>query len=232
MWQVYLSDDAIPQLVYSKVKHPESLDIAANLINAAELGWMHYHTGAIHSYLPETQPPFSKILNEQSYGPSAWRTSALPTWNATGKENGTFDFDGPPPYKGHRWLPLRHNDSNLSKTPISKSTYETFSPNWKSWAIGAQTHYSFLQNLERNQLDKFHFGTDVDGDGREAIWNMAYERMNINLLAIWGDDVRDNAPFGKPDDEEFLSVDLPRKLNRRTCNSFAQERRETRREHI
>lgn len=230
MRQVYLSEDAIPQLVYSKMKHPEALDIAANLINAAELGWMHYHIGAIHSYLPETHPPFSKIINDQSYGPSAWRASALPTWNATGTENGTLDYDGPPPFKGHRWLPLRQNDTNLSKTPISKSTYDTFSPNWKLWTIGAQTHYSFLQNLEKDRLDKFYF---VEGDGREAIWNMDYERMNINLLAIWGDDVRDNAPFGTKDDEAFLSMELPRRLNRRTCTPFARgERAIQKRTHI
>lgn len=211
------------------MKHPEALDIAANLINAAQLGWIHYHLGAIHSYLPETEPPFSAIINDQSYGPLAWRASALPMWNATDNKDIVLDFDGPPPYKGHRWLPLRQNDTNISKTPISRSTYEIFSPNWGSWAVGAQTHYSFLQNLERNQLNKFHFGSDVDGDGREAIWNMGYERMNINLLAIWGDDIIDNAPFMSeepPDDEQYLSITLPRKLNRRTYTPIAREKRE------
>lgn len=93
--------------------------------------------------------------------------------------------------------------------------------------MGAQTHYSFLENLETNQLDRFHFGPDVDGNGREAIWNMAYERMNINLLAMWGDDVRDYAPFGQHDDEAFLTVDLPRRINRRKSTPLARETSET-----
>ena len=76
-----------------------------------------------------------------------FRDWALPTWNATGTENATLNLDLPPPYKGHRWLPLRQNNTNISKTPISKSAYEKFSPNWKSWAIGAQTHYSFFRIL-------------------------------------------------------------------------------------
>ena len=173
--------------------------------------------------------PSTKGRHDQSYGPSAWRTSALPTWNSTGMEDDSLDVDGPPPYKGHRWLPLRQNDTNLNKTPISKSAYAIFSPNWGSWAIGAQTHYSFLQNLERNQLDKFYF---ADGDGREAIWNMAYGRANINCIAIWGDDIRNNFPFPSADDEEYLSVTLPRKLNRRTYTPFARGERGKHRESI
>ena len=140
---------------------------------------MHYHRGAIHSDLPETDPPFSKIMNDQSYGLSTWWASALPTCNAMETENATLNFDGPPPYKGHRGLPLRQNDTKISKTPISKSAYETFRPNWKSWAIGAQTHYSFLQDLEMDRLDKFYF---IEGDGREAIWNKEYGRMKSTFL--------------------------------------------------
>lgn len=34
------------------------------------------------------------------------------------------------------------------------------------------------------------------------------------MIAIWGDDVVDNLPFPE-DDEQFLTVDLPRKLGRR-----------------
>ena len=34
------------------------------------------------------------------------------------------------------------------------------------------------------------------------------------MIAIWGDDVVDNGPF-PDDDEEFLTVTLPKRLGRR-----------------
>ena len=34
------------------------------------------------------------------------------------------------------------------------------------------------------------------------------------MIAIWGDDIVDNLPFPE-DDEQYLTVDLPRKLGRR-----------------
>ena len=68
----------------------------------------------------------------------------------------------------------------------------------------AQEHYSFLDNLEREEVEKYHFG----------MWDYQYERVSINLIAVWGDDVVDNLPF-PTDDEKYLTLDLTRKLGRR-----------------
>lgn len=221
-----MSDDAIPNIVYTKLNHPNSLNVVANLINSPETGWLHYRLGALHAYLPETTPPKSDA-NSTSYGSKAWRASALPVWNEAGEmsfpladksdDNGkvlTPDQPGAPPFKGHRWLPLPDDEKNIYKTPVDKTEYNAFGNDWKKWAIAAQVHYSFLENLENNQLGKYHFGTGLD-DKREGIWNMNYERMNINFMAIWGKDVVDNVPFEDRDDEHVLSVALPLKLRRR-----------------
>lgn len=221
-----MSDNAIPNVVYTKLNHPYSLNVVANLINSPETGWLHYHLGALHAYLPETIRP-APDANSTSYGPKAWRASALPVWNEKGQmnfpladksdDNGnvlTPDQPGAPPFKGHRWLPLPDDERNIYKTPVDKTEYSAFGNDWKKWAIAAQVHYSFLENLESNQLGKYHFGTGLD-DRREGIWNMNYERMNINFMAIWGKDVVDNVPFEDRDDEHVLSVALPLKLRRR-----------------
>lgn len=77
--QVYLNEDAIPNLLFSKLNHPESLNIVANLINSSETGWLHYRVGAVHAYLPEYDPP-APDASGASLGPKAWRPSALPRW--------------------------------------------------------------------------------------------------------------------------------------------------------
>ena len=150
----------------------------------------------------------------------------MPIWNETGEMNfplaGSKPDDGStipeadpgaPPYKGHRWLPLPDNERNLYNTPIAKTAYDPYGPDWTSWAIPAQVHYSLLENLEKNQLSKYYYGGGVDPE-REGIWNMQYGRMNINFMAIWGNDVLDNLPFSQSDDEHELSVVLTTKLRR------------------
>lgn len=130
-----------------------------------------------------------------------WRASELPQW----KDGALFDrhewFD--PPYKNHRWLPLGP-EYTLDGTPITRTTYDKSGPGWNNWAIAAQEHYSFLENLEKNELWRYNFG----------IWDYQYERLSINMIAIWGDDIVDNLPFPE-DDEQYLTVDLPKKLGRR-----------------
>ena len=120
---------------------------------------------------------------------------------------------GAPPFRGHRWLPLPDDEKNLWRTPMSESKYDPDGPDWGSWSLGAQAHYSFLQNLEQDNLDIYHYGHGLD-DEREGIWNMAYGRMNINFMAIWGEDVLDNLPFATYDDELALSVGVNTKLRR------------------
>ena len=155
---------------------------------------MHWHLGAIHPYLPELDPPVETPSH-------TWRASELPTW----KDSALFDrhawFD--PPYQNHRWLPLGP-DYNLDGTPATILTYNKVGPGWGNWAIAAQQHYSFFENLEKDELWRYDFG----------MWDYQYERLSINMIAIWGDDVVDNIPFPR-DDEQFLTVTLPKKMGRR-----------------
>ncbi len=71
--------------------------------------------------------------------------------------------------------------------------------------MAAQQHYSFLAALEEGEtgISKYHFG----------MWDYQYYRVSINMIAIWGDDVVDNRPF-PADDEEFLTVELAKRLGR------------------
>ncbi|KAL9057975.1 MAG: hypothetical protein Q9206_002113 [Seirophora lacunosa] len=182
-----------PELVTTKRDHPEYLLVSANGINNPALSWVHYHLGAIHPYLPELVPP--KKAPE-----SSWRASKLPQW----RDGALFDrhewFDAP--YENHRWLPLGPGYT-LDGTPITTTAYDKSGPGWNNWAIAAQEHYSFLENLEKDELARYNFG----------IWDYQYERLSINMIAIWGDDIVDNLPFPE-DDEQFLTVDLPKRLGR------------------
>lgn len=121
---------------------------------------------------------------------------------------------GAPPYIGHRWLPLRDDGKYLDKTPMWESHYDPNGPDWGSWSLGAQAHYSFLENLENGELSRYHYGHGLNPE-REGIWNMMYFRMNINFMAIWGKDVLDNLPFETGDDERELSMTIPKKVGKR-----------------
>ncbi|MCJ1427508.1 hypothetical protein MMC29_005411 [Sticta canariensis] len=213
---VYVHEDAIPNLIYTKLKHPDAFDVSANLVNSPSLSWLHYHLGAVHAYLPETKAP------DGTPEPDVWRASLLPTWEGdnisfplgTSTNGAGFvenDDPGAPPFKGHRWLPLRDKKNGLMRTPISQTEFDAYGAGWKSWAIAAQQHYSLLQNIEDGEMDRYHFGTSTDD--YESIYTMGDSRMNINFLCIWGDDVLDNFPFPNVD-EPALSWDLPQKLQR------------------
>jgi hypothetical protein len=78
--------------------------------------------------------------------------------------------------------------------------YSAWGSAWNNWVIAAQKHYSFLEHLENNDLQRYHYD----------MWDYQYERLSINLICIWGDDIVDNLGF--TDDEQFLTVELPKKL--------------------
>jgi hypothetical protein len=74
----------------------------------------------------------------------------------------------------------------------------------KSWAIAAQEHYSFLENLANNRLDLYKFG---------KAWITDYRRLSINFMTVWADDVLDNLPMDTVD-EEWLTKALPERLGK------------------
>lgn len=220
--QVYVHEDAISNLIYTKLNHPDAFDVSANIVNSPSLSWLHLHMGAVHPYLPERKDLAGKA-ERRSTETEVWRASSLPEWQG---DNVTFplgrstndkgvvepDDPGAPPFPGHRWLPLRENKNSLMRTPISETEFDAYGNGWKSWAIAAQQHYSLLQNIEAGEMNRYHFGRSTDD--HESIYTMGDSRMNINFLCIDGDDVVENFPFPNVD-EPALSVDLPQKLQRR-----------------
>ena len=203
----------------TRLKNPAAFDIAANIVNSPLTDWVHHRTQAVHPYLPEHEPPhnFNGTLNKPS-----WRASELPpytgpapdTYEMGSKDEGKDHFEpgqvGGPPFKGHRWLPLARTSENLLKTPIAQSEYDSWGRGWTSWAIGAQQHYSLLENIEKHELDRYWFGN------RNGTWNMQYERYNLNFLAIWGRDVLPT----DGDDEQKYTVDFPMAAKRREWSNY------------
>ena len=162
-------------------------------MNNPALSWVHYHLGVIRPYLPEFVRPDNTSL-------VSWRASELPSWSDSAEFNHQQEFD--PPAENHRWLPLDVG-SPLDGTPITITAYHPHGSGWTNWAIAAQEHYSLLEHIEKEELEKYDFDT----------WDYQYDRLSINMIAIWGDDIVDNRPGG--DDEYFLTVELPNKLGRR-----------------
>ncbi|KMU86910.1 hypothetical protein CIHG_04849 [Coccidioides immitis H538.4] len=174
---MWLADDAIPNMVTTKLHNPDLLAVSANT---------------------------PKNDTEKRSLPS-WRPSEHPFWE------GPNDFEWPlenePPSDGHRWLRVQ-DDKALNRTPVAKLTYDFWGPTYESWAIAAQQHYSLLENIEKNTLDRYKFSPP---------WNMRGERIRINALAILGDDVLDTDVYHWPDnrgDEDMIALDLPKQLNR------------------
>lgn len=198
--------------------------MAANIINSPLTDWFHHRTEAVRPYLPETKPPPRLNGTEKK---ESWRASELPKYNETPPDEFVFGekeekqehFNtgqvGGPPFAGHRWLPLVDTSANLLKTPIAKAEYNPWGTGWTSWAIGAQQQYSLFENLEKNEMGRYWFGNE------EGIWNMQYERYNLNFLAIWGKDARLEKPTW--DDEGEYTVDFPKKYKRRERFVFSSQ---------
>jgi hypothetical protein len=66
-------------------------------------------------------------------------------------------------------------------------------------------HYSFLENLENDELWRYKFD----------LWDYHHDRISINFICIWGNDIVANRPFTGNDDEKFLTILLTKKLGRR-----------------
>jgi hypothetical protein len=134
----------------------------------------------------------------------------LPSYDGPLEGPPGFAINGttPAPHKPHRWLPVRPNPNSptpdLTITPASTLTFDPFGPGLQNWAAAAQTHYSFLSRLESKESHLYRF----------SIWDYAYTRLSINLLAIRGRDVIEVFPFPDADDEEYLTCTRPREVGR------------------
>ncbi|RMZ76670.1 hypothetical protein DV738_g4817, partial [Chaetothyriales sp. CBS 135597] len=196
---VWIADDTIPRLVSLKQSNPDYLVTSANMINSPLMGWLHYHMGALHPYLPEFNVYESPMLD--TWSSKSWQYTDYPVWE--GPSDYYFDVQQDPPHDNHRWLRLE-KDSDIYRTPVTEIEYKTWGSGLKSWAIAAQQHYSFLENLADNRLDRYKFG---------KAWVTNYQRLSINLICVYADDVLDNLPMDTVD-EEWLTVNLPKKLGK------------------
>ena len=148
---------------------------------------------------------------------TAWQVSSLPSHDEALVEwyfpDGHFTGfqlgeESGPPFKGHRWLPLRPSDEySLSVTPIAGSRYGDVSKSQWQWSIAAQEHYSFFQNLEEGRLDRYW-----NGNG-EGLWNLHGLRYTNNFVAIWGKSVAAMPP--RKGDEEDMYEHITKALNKR-----------------
>ena len=182
-----------------KVEHPEYIIVSANLVVQFAFAWIHYHLGAIHPYLPELDPYKSKKPT------SSWRKSELPFWVGPEDYNVTNYTD--PAY--HRWLPLAPGTGSTDSTPIAQTKYMVGGSGWDDWKVGAQQHYSFLENLEKGELWRYVFD----------MWDVQYDRLSINFMAIMGDDIVAMSPMPK-DDEELITQKYSKKTGRRELLLF------------
>lgn len=215
---VWFEDDTIPRIVSMKLKHPEYLLVSANMINSPLMGWVHYHMGAMHPYLPEFDGESPGLFHFRKPRRVPWICDSHPLW--TGPDNYTFNIFQAPPYDGHRWLRLP-DANDIYRTPVAETEYATWGAGLKSWAIAAQQHYSFLENLWEGNLDRYMMRENHQGNSNEKTWVTTGQRLSINFITIWADDVLENLPMDTVD-EEWLTVNLPKKLRREvTVNTQA-----------
>lgn len=228
---MYIHHDAIPQLIHTRLAQPHPYAVSAQLVNSPVTGIQQYHYGAIHPFLPDPKPrPYHR-------GAETWRPSEMGLYPRATRPLGGNPLDVGPSYRGHPWLLLSnrsHDTLALTRTPMGAWNRDpggdaiAFGPGWKSWGVGAQQLYSLLYNLETNQMDRYHFGRALDysddadadkksengyeGPGAEQLYDMQYERYNLNFVAIWGRDVVAGLPIH--DDEAEITSEIPQRLGR------------------
>ena len=215
--QLFFEDHTVAALVKRKMESPDYLLVSANVVNQPALAWVHFHLNTIRPYFPELEPPADLSLRQPS-----WRASELPTWrgpsnytihpNFTESENYKIKETFKAPFKGHRWLPLGPK-TDIDKTPAAVVKYSWKGAGYYSWVVGAQVHYSFLENLENDELWRYKFD----------MWDYHHDRISINFICVWGDDIVNNRPFAS-DDEKFLTITLTKRLGRREYTSSTTER--------
>lgn len=219
---VFIDQSAIPRAVMTLINNPRALLVSANVVNNPALGWVHYHMGAVHPYVPEIRTEHENLATKEN---GIWRASDLPSWSSQDWEMpeldhffSLFGVNDKTNVPLHRWIPTR-DLSLLYKTPVAQSEYNAFGNNLFFWPLAAQAHYSLLQNIEERRLGRYFM---VHGSDEEAVstWDMRGSRISINFMVIRGKDIIDNYSELKGDDENQLTVELPARLNRGQFISF------------
>ncbi|KAL7626651.1 Mitochondrial-processing peptidase subunit alpha [Parahypoxylon ruwenzoriense] len=237
---LYIHHDAIPQLIHTRLAQPHPYAVSAQLVNSPVTGLQQYHYGAIHPFLPDPKPRAYRAAAE-SWRPSEYGLYPPATRPLDGNPLDVApSYSGHPwlllsnssrDSVALRRTPMASWNGDPGPDPIA------FGPAWKSWGAAAQQLYSLLRNLEENRMDRYHFGRALDytsanetsssssssgsssssskkyeGPGGEALYDMQYERYNLNFVAVWGRDVAAGLPIH--DDELEITAEIPARLGR------------------
>ncbi|RSL81991.1 hypothetical protein CEP52_017070 [Fusarium oligoseptatum] len=144
-------------------------------------------------------------LSKPAKYPKSWKPSQHGFWH--GPDDFTWTLDLNPPYDGHRWLRVQ-DEKMMIQTPVNKLKYEVWGDSYTSWAIATQTHYSLLENIEKDALDLYRFNPP---------WLMHGQRIRINFMCVYADDILDTDIRNWPrdrGDEDMIVLDLPKQLRR------------------
>jgi hypothetical protein len=216
---IFMDDNAIPRLVTTLTSHPVALLVSSNVVNNPALGWLHYHMGAVHGYIPEVTPQQNYLATTEN---GVWRASGLPHGNDVewkmpeiSEFYKAFGVESPHSIPKHRWFPV-HASNHRMITPAAFSQYDPMGNNLVHWALAAQAHYSLLQNIEENGLDRYFMMHGIKRpSGLQSTWDMTGTRISINFIAIRGRDVFDyRSLIAVEDDEQALTLDIPSAMNR------------------
>ncbi|KAI0517718.1 hypothetical protein F5B22DRAFT_645426 [Xylaria bambusicola] len=239
---VYIHQDAIPQLVHTRLAVPHAYAVSANLVNSPITGMEQFHHNAIYPFVqdPNNQPRHHASetwrLSEQARYPK----NKLNKWKTGSDESIMYPKV---PYRGHPFVLLSHDNFDLLHTSMGRYDQNpgpdliAFSPVWRSWAMAAQQQYSLLYNLEMNQISRYFFGLPAtypedakgpdanstvstpqldDGEpvlGGEQIFDTQFRRYNLNFCVVWGSDIKKHLPMND-DDEDAITRLIPRSTGR------------------
>ncbi|KAI0969136.1 hypothetical protein F4678DRAFT_182374 [Xylaria arbuscula] len=238
---IYIHQDAIPQLVHTRLAVPHAFAVSAHLVNSPITGMEQFHHNVIYPFVPDPNK------NPNHKASETWRLSELaryPKNKLKRLQNGDDNSIMYPkvPYRGHPFVLLSEDNFDLLHTSMGRYDQDpgpdfiAFSPVWKSWAMAAQQQYSLLYNLEKNQISRYFFGRPatypetakgpdqnttvsaprIEGQsvlGGEQIFDTQFRRYNLNFCAVWGSDIKKHLPMDD-DDEDAITRLIPKETGR------------------
>jgi hypothetical protein len=200
---LFISDNAIEDLVRYKLDHPEHYLVSANVINHPRLTTVHCSFMVPRPFAPEQSPLHSTTDD--------WRVSVLPTSDVVDVPN--MDHWPEPPEYQHRWLPMRQ--ATIDDCPMRSGLNCSGQPQWQCAAIA---HMSFLTHVE-NRSSGGYLLTNKDNEKIYdfGVWDfhgIQYMRWSINFFAVWGHEIIEARPVPE-DDEQHFSCNHPEYLRKR-----------------
>ncbi|KAI0198617.1 hypothetical protein F4808DRAFT_252234 [Astrocystis sublimbata] len=238
---IYIHHDAIPQLVHTRLAVPHAFAVSSQLVNSPVTGLEQFHHNAIYPFVPDPNRNPSHNASE-TWRLSELDFYPKRKFERLRNKNDDAVMYPKPPYRGHPFVLLSEDNFDLLHTSMGRYDQNpggdniAFSPIWKSWAMAAQQQYSLLYNLEKNQISRYFFGRPApypegakgpdlkktiaapkqDGKpliGGEQIFDTQFRRYNLNFVAVWGADIKNNMPIDN-DDEDAITRALPQKTGR------------------